>query len=138
MRTERLRRHGETHRNRSRVPARSREALEQGLLCRGVIEMHGLRIEFGREPLDLPFGDLDRTALEVHSERKVVKPLDHRTSRTDGAGPMPRGRSYRAMRDRGALIVESYIALTVTFAPAFTFAKAFASPMMLPKILHGL
>ena len=44
---------------------------------RGVIKMHGLRIEFDGKSLDVLLGDLARAALEFHAQRDVVKPLDH-------------------------------------------------------------
>jgi hypothetical protein len=35
-------------------------------LCSDFVEMHGLRIKFRRETLDIAFSDLNLTAFEVH------------------------------------------------------------------------
>src|SRR3954470_20928208 len=106
MRTERLGLDGEAHRDAGRVPARRRQTLEQCFARRGIIKMHGLRIELGCKLLDVLFGDPERPAFELHAEREIFKPFDHfmnapacRTSATPvgpaGAGPDGRRRYCR-------------------------------------------
>jgi hypothetical protein len=42
--------------------------------------MKRLRIELGRELLDIVLGDLDSSTFEAHSQRQILEPLDHRQS----------------------------------------------------------
>src|ERR1700742_4794810 len=72
---------GKVHRDRSRVPSRSGKPFEGRLLGGGLVQMKRLRIELGREPLDVFPGDRDLAALEPHPELQVVEPLDHGASR---------------------------------------------------------
>src|ERR1700733_15668930 len=68
---------GEAHRDGRRVPSGCGKSFEGGLFGGGFVQMERLRIEFGREPLDVFPGDRNLTALETHSQRQVIEPLNH-------------------------------------------------------------
>jgi hypothetical protein len=56
------------HRNGRSVPTRCCEPFEYGFLGGGFIQMERLRIEFGREPLNLFHGDRHLAGFETHSQ----------------------------------------------------------------------
>src|SRR4051794_34084164 len=68
----------EAHGNGGGVPSRGSEPPEQGLLGGFVVEMHRLRIELRREPLDVGLGDVNFGGFELHSNGEIVEPLDPR------------------------------------------------------------
>jgi hypothetical protein len=57
-----------THRNGRSVPTRCCEPFEYGFLGGAFIQMERLRIELGREPLDLFLGDRHLAGFETHSQ----------------------------------------------------------------------
>src|ERR1700727_638036 len=78
VRPERARLDRQPHGDRRGVPARSRETLKQRALCGRLVEVVGLGIEFGREPLDVFARDSLFRALEAHAEDQIIEPFDHR------------------------------------------------------------
>jgi hypothetical protein len=77
MLTERATFNQQPHCNRGCVPSRCNKTLEKSFGGGVFIQMHRLRVKFGREALDVWGGDLGFTSLELHPNGKVVKPLDH-------------------------------------------------------------
>src|SRR5260370_39727144 len=67
----------EVHGDGSRVPSRSSEPFEGRVLGGRFVHVERLRIEFGREPLDVFFGDRHLTALEAHPYLQVIEPFHH-------------------------------------------------------------
>jgi hypothetical protein len=81
-------------------------------LAANFVEVIRLRIELGRETLDIVRRNLNLFAFEAHAEAEIIKPFDHvrlpldrpRSPRCSGTFRIRRQRRQRAPRQPGATL----------------------------------